>query len=136
MARPEIPIDWNKVEYLLKAGCMGTEVAAKFAMHPQTFYNRVVQHYGCTNYTEFLQEMRTEGDADIRAKQYEKALGLTETGDNTLLIWLGKNRLGQKNEDKISISEDGLKALEKSMEILNHLQSRADPKIEKEIQSD
>lgn len=135
MSRPEKEIDWDRVDYMLKCGAIGTEIAASFYIHPDTFYKRVEQKYGM-GFTAYQQQRCAEGDASIRMKQYEKAMGLTDTGDNTLLIWLGKNRLGQKNEDKISISEDGLKALEKSMEILNHLQSKADPKIEKEITSE
>lgn len=131
MSRPELTVDWEKVDYMLKCGCLGSEVAATFAMHPDTLYRKINERYGMT-FTAYQQEMRCIGDYALRQKQYEKAL----EGDNTLLIWLGKNRLGQKNEDKISISEDGLKALEKSMEILNHLQSKADPKVEKEITSE
>lgn len=135
MSRPELSVDWEKVDYMLKCGALGSEIAAAFHMHPDTLYRKINDRYGVT-FTAYQQERRAEGDYSLRQKQYEKAMGLTETGDNTLLIWLGKNRLGQKNEDKISISEDGLKALEKSMEILNHLQSKADPKVEKEITSE
>ncbi len=92
MSRPEKPIDWAKVDQLLMAGCLGTEIAAHFDMHPRTFYDRVEEKYGVT-FTAYCSEKRCKGDSILRAKQFEKAL--SNQGDNTMLIWLGKQRLGQ-----------------------------------------
>lgn len=124
MSRPEIPIDWEKVDHLLKAGCLGTELAATFAMHPDTFYRRVTEKHGM-GFTDFMQQRRADGDAAIRARQYEKALGTTDVGDNTMLIWLGKNRLGQRNEDKLSIvTQEQQTTLDKTMDMVDYLQSQ------------
>ena len=90
--RPNIPIDWKKVDYFLEGGCLGTEIAAYFAMHPNTFYDRVLEHTGLS-FTEYSQQKRSKGDGLLRLKQCEKAL----KGDNTMLLWLGKNRLGQRD---------------------------------------
>lgn len=108
MSRPEIPIDWRKVDELLIAGCSGVEVAAYFAMHPQTFYDRVSAQYK-VGFTEYLQEKRSKGDSLLRAKQYAKAMGFCKDGDNTMLVWLGKNRLEQREPEAktISIPNDG-----------------------------
>ena len=93
--RPGIPIDWDKVDELLIAGCMGTEVAAYFGMAASTFYGRVEEKFDC-NFTHYSSEKKSKGESILRAHQYAKALGLTDKGDNTLLIWLGKTRLLQK----------------------------------------
>lgn len=120
MSRPEIPIDWDKVDHLLKAGCLGTEVAAVFGMHCETFYDRVVKKHGI-GFTEFMQQKRSSGDSVIRSKQYEKAL----EGSETMLIWLGKNRLGQRNEDKLSLVTDEQKAkLDNTMDMVDYLQKK------------
>lgn len=122
--RPEKEIDWDKVDHLLRAGCLGTEVAATFGMHPNTFYTRVQQEYNCI-FSEYLQQKRADGDAAIRARQYEKALGLNDIGDNSLLIWLGKNRLGQRNEDKLSIvTQEQQNTLDKTMDMVDFLQQK------------
>jgi hypothetical protein len=92
--RPVKPIDWRKVDDLLLAGCTGAEVAAFFDMHPQTFYDRAAAQYG-TSFTAYSQSKKQNGEAILRAHQYAKALGMTKEGDNTLLIWLGKQRLNQ-----------------------------------------
>ena len=94
MARTEAPIDWNKVDELLEAGCPGTEVAACLGIHANTLYDRIEKKYNC-NYRDYLYQKRAKGDHLIRQQQYNKALGLTDKGDNTLLIWLGKCRLKQ-----------------------------------------
>lgn len=96
MSRPEKPIDWKKVDDFLIAGCLGNEVAAYFDMHPNTFYDRVVSKYNMS-FTEYQSSKRSHGEALLRAVQYAKAIGTTKDGDNTMLIWLGKNRLGQKD---------------------------------------
>jgi AraC-like DNA-binding protein len=100
MARPELFIDWKKVDELMMAGCMGTEIAAYFAMHPNTFYRRVEEQYSIS-FSEYIQEKRSKGESLLRAHQYAKALGLTDKGDNTLLIWLGKTRLNQKEPETL-----------------------------------
>ena len=94
MSRPEKPIDWKRVDLLLMAGCLGTEIASNFDMHPDTLYKRIEQEYGM-GFTAYSSSKKQQGDSILRAKQYEKAL----EKDNTMLIWLGKNRLGQKEHD-------------------------------------
>lgn len=94
MSRPEIPVDWEQVERLMEAGCMGTEVAAYFGMHPETFYGRVEKKYKL-GFTEFMSIKRQKGDSILKAVQFKKAA----KGDNTMLVWLGKTRLKQREVD-------------------------------------
>ena len=97
--RPDSQIDWKKVDDLLVSGCPGTEIAGHFGIHPDTLYKQVEAKYE-TNFSAYLREKRGKGDAMIRAHQFAKALGITEKGDNTLLIWLGKCRLKQTEHDE------------------------------------
>ena len=92
-------IDWDQVDDLLTAGCKGTEVAAFLGIHPDTFYGRVESKYGL-GFSAYLQQKRSKGDALIRAQQFAKSIGLTKKGDNMMLIWLGKNRLEQNDNDQ------------------------------------
>lgn len=104
MSRPEKPIDWKLVDELLIAGCMGTEIAPHFDMHYETLYRRVEEKFGI-GFTEYSRQKRAQGDACLRKVQYDKAMG----GDNTLLVWLGKNRLAQKeSHQEVSISAETL----------------------------
>lgn len=99
MSRPEKPIDWNLVDNLLMANCHGTEIAAHFDMHPKTFYAKVEDKFKMT-FTEYSLEKKQKGDSILRAKQYEKAV----KGDNVMLVWLGKNRLGQKDHHEAPLA--------------------------------
>jgi hypothetical protein len=55
--------------------------------------------------------------------QYQKAIGLTKKGDNTLLIFLGKQRLGQRdNPQEKTVSEDVMKAFELLMSQIEEAQ--------------
>ena len=90
----EIPIDFEVVDSLLEAGCSGEEIASHFGIHADTLYNRVNNNFG-KMWTAYSAEKKIKGCNLLRAKQYAKALGRCEDGDNTLLIWLGKTRLKQ-----------------------------------------
>jgi hypothetical protein len=92
----EAEIDWKKVDDLLIAGCMGTEIAGYFGIHEDTLYNRVVKKYGVA-FSAYSHKKKSKGESILRAHQYAKALGITDKGDNTLLIWLGKQRLNQRD---------------------------------------
>lgn len=91
------PVDWKIVDELLEAGCMGTEIAPRLGICAETLYLRC-QADKNKHFTVYAQEKRACGDVLLKKKQFDKALGIDTTGDNTLLIWLGKTRLGQKED--------------------------------------
>src|SRR5580693_9108899 len=95
MNRPLIDIPWDKVDDLLRAGCTGVQCAAMCGMHPETFYHRVEQEKQI-GFTQYAANKKAEGVSLIQYQQYMKALGITKKGDNTMLVWLGKNLCGQK----------------------------------------
>ncbi len=123
--RPLKPIDWRKVDELLVVGCPGTEVAANFDMHPDTFYNRLEKEKGIS-FTEYSLEKKQIGKSRLRSQQYSKAIGETKEGDNTLLIWLGKQDLGQcENPKDMSVSTSIEKNFAALMEQIDKLQEKA-----------
>jgi len=130
MARPEKEIDWEKVDYYLMAGCSGAEIASHFCLSPDTLYDRTCAKYG-KNFSSYSHELRQKGDSLIRAKQFDKAI----KGDNVMLVWLGKNRMGQKEtHENTNVPND--KALDnllielKSLkENFNAIKSQADSKF-------
>lgn len=119
--RPEKPIDWEKVDELLMAGCTGTEIAPHFDIHPVNFYPRFEKKFNM-KFTEYCGLKRSHGDSLLRQKQFEKALA----GDNTLLIWLGKNRLGQREND-LNIQSAALdELLKQNQAFINHVKENQD----------
>ncbi len=106
VGRPRIEIDWDEVDQLMMAGCFGTEIASVYGMHADTFYRRIEEKYN-VSFTAYLTEKHASGASLLRKQQYLKALGKTEEGDNTLLIWLGKTRLKQvehKEKEEINLT--------------------------------
>lgn len=93
----EKPIDWDKVDKMLEADCSGREIAAYFCIHPDTLYNRAAERYE-QPFSEYSHKMKLKGDTLIRQKQLDKAMDAA--GDNTMLIWLGKQRLDQRDKPK------------------------------------
>ena len=104
--RPQIPIDWKMVDKLLESGCIGTDIAGSLGCHPQTFYDRCWKENGVT-FTEYASQRRSSGDNLLRAAQMQVAL----QGNTSMLIWLGKNRLSQKDDPVQDVAFNGTLAV-------------------------
>lgn len=98
--RPKAIIDWDLVNDLLIAGCSGAEIAGELGLYPNTIYDRCEKDHGLP-FSEYSQQFYSKGNAILRRHQFLKSIGKTDVGDNTLLIWLGKTRLKQKEEQNI-----------------------------------
>jgi hypothetical protein len=126
MTRPQIPVNWDRVDELIESGCPGTEIAGYFGMHPETFYDRVVDKYKI-GFTEFASKRKSKGDALIREAQFNKAI---KKMDNTMLIWLGKQRLGQKeNPSEMQISPEAMTQFVALMSQLSGLQNKKEDQV-------
>jgi len=106
--RPEKPIDWVQFEKLCAMFCTHEEICAWFQITPKTLETRCKKQYGQTFYKVY-KEKSAMGKASLRRKQMELAM----RGDKTMLIWLGKNNLGQVDsiEHRIALEEQKVKAL-------------------------
>lgn len=122
IGRPKAEIDWNRANELLIAGCSGNEIAGYFGIDKQTIYKRCVIDNGM-DFTQYAYQFYSKGETIIREAQFKKV----KEGDNSMLIWLGKNRLKQrdKEEDRpsntqytIKVDRDGI-ATGVSTEILS-----------------
>lgn len=102
--RPHKPIDWEEVKNMLLVGCTGSEIASCLNMHPNTFYDRVILEQGM-HFTDFAQIHFERGNRMLRAVQFECAV---KKKDRAMMIFLGKNRLGQtdKVEQKIETTQE------------------------------
>lgn len=103
--RPKSDLNWPEINQLLVAGCSGVEVAGYVGVSKETIYDRCLIDNG-VGFSEYSQKMKAKGESLLRAHQFAKALGKTEKGDNTLLIWLGKQRLDQRDKPKSEEVED------------------------------
>lgn len=120
MSRPEKKIDWEIVDELLAAGSHGTDVAAFLGIHPDTFYKRVEKEFRM-GFSDYSSQKKSLGDALIRLTQYKKAIGISKKGDNMMLIWLGKQRLNQKeNPGELEVSKE---TNERYLEVIHQITS-------------
>lgn len=117
------PIDWEKVDQFLMAGCTGVEVAAYFDMHPDTFYIRCQKEQG-VGFTEYCQQKRSKGDNLLKNAQYKNALG----GNTSMQIWLGKQRLGQKEPKNEDVNVLDLRQLALALKNIEGLPDSEEPK--------
>lgn len=115
-------VDWEFADKMLEAGCTGKEIAAYFDMHHETFYDRVMVEKGVV-FTEYQAQKRCKGDLSLRSVQYNVAV---KDKDKSMLIWLGKQRLGQKEPE----STINVKARSAAEEYISMMKEKADKKEE------
>jgi hypothetical protein len=103
MARPKAKIDWDEAGEMISAGCDGVQVAAYFGIHPDTLYMACEKELKM-GFSAYLQTKRATGDAMLLKTQFELAL---KEKDRTMLVWLGKQRLGQREKQDTDITSGG-----------------------------
>jgi hypothetical protein len=94
-------INWETIDGMLIAGCNGTQCAAAIGIHPETLYNRCKDERGM-GFSDYSQAKRAHGDGLLHAAQFQKAY---KDKNPTMLIWLGKQRLNQKENDQLTDAE-------------------------------
>lgn len=89
--RPKIEIDTTMLANYASIGCTDEEMATLLGCSSDTLVN---------NFSEIIEEGRSRLNMSLRRSQVKKALA----GDNSMLIWLGKNRLGQRDRTDLNMS--------------------------------
>ena len=82
-------IDTHQIEQLAGFGCSNTEMASFFGCSPDLLEK---------SYSEYLSKGRDSGK--IRLRQYQWASA--KKGNVAMLIWLGKQLLGQTDKQEVS----------------------------------
>jgi len=96
--RPKKEIDWNLVDSLCGIHCTGDEIASVLSVHYDTLNNRCKEKHG-VNFSEYYKKASANGKISLRREQYKVAM----KGNVSMLIWLGKNILGQKDAPEQNI---------------------------------
>jgi hypothetical protein len=84
MARPKKVINEDQLRKLAAIQCSYSEMAAVLGVDESTLTRRFAQ---------VIKEGREQGKMSLKRKQYEVAMG----GNTAMLIWLGKQILGQRD---------------------------------------
>lgn len=102
MARPLKEINWEVVEKLIECDCSGIEIASKFRIKDDTFYQRFRDEYGCS-FQDYRGKARESGIADIKAMLQAKAVNNSAPGNATLLMFLARCRVGMKEPETVHL---------------------------------
>lgn len=102
MGRPKIDIDFELVDNLIKIFCTGEEIASVLGVHYDTLYNRVKEEFDMT-FSDYIKSKQGEGKASLRRMQWKKA----QAGNSTMLVWLGKQYLGQTDKQELTGKDGG-----------------------------
>lgn len=97
MARPKKEIDYSVVEKLAMMQCTQEEMASFLGISLRTF----TRDEKCM---ELYEKGKLDGRITLRRAQFQKA----SSGNTTMLIWLGKQYLNQK--DKVENEDNQLLA--------------------------
>ncbi len=95
MARPKKSINWDQVEQRMESGSPAKEIAGALHINIDTFYDRFKEEFG-SSFSDYSDHFHSGGKSNLRYKQYSKAM----EGSVQMLIWLGKNWLGQKDKEE------------------------------------
>lgn len=116
--RPLIPIDWDKVDEWLESGCKGTEIAPRLGVSTDTLYNRTASEKR-VSFSEYAHEKKSKGDGILRHTQFKSAI----KGNITMQIWLGKQRLDQKeNPGMVSVPAEYAEVFVQTMNAIKQRQ--------------
>ena len=107
MARPRKPIDLNEFEKLCGLQCTKMEIQGRLDVSDKTLDKWVKETYG-VSFSVVFEQKRVTGKVSIRRKQYEVA----QKGNVTMLIWLGKQYLGQKDKQETDLGDNAKQIFE------------------------
>ena len=99
VGRPRKVIDEKLLYDLAKIQCTPAEMSAILGVHVDTLRD---------NYSNIIAKGKEDGKASLRRMQYVTAM----KGNVTMLIWLGKQLLGQKEPER-EISKDAVEDVRK-----------------------
>ena len=112
--RPKTEINWTQFDMLCTLHCTQVEIAGFFDCTVDTIQNHCKKKWKM-GFSEYYDKKSSAGKIALRRKQMELA-GLTEgtkhrPGDKTMLIWLGKNMIGQKDRHETDLSDKTVESL-------------------------
>ena len=95
--RPRIEIDMELLANMVGIQCTAAECAGVLNVSEDTLDRRLKEETG-EGFAEFYKKHSVDGKVSLRRAQFKAA---TEQLNPTMLIWLGKQMLGQKDVSRV-----------------------------------
>ena len=97
---PKKEVDYPMLDKMCAIHCTGEECAAMLDMDYDTLNNRLKDD-GNLGFSDYFTKKSANGKMSLRRRQYTAAV---TDGNPTMMIWLGKQWLGQKEPEKADSS--------------------------------
>jgi len=97
---PRKPFDWSKLDAILQYGAKLTDAADIMDVHPDTLSKKIKATHKMS-YPEYRDKKMSKVRVGLAQKQVEVAMA----GNVSMLIWLGKNWLGQSDTPPLKDEE-------------------------------
>lgn len=99
MGRPPIRVDWEKFEFACRLLATMAEICGLLKISEAALQRKIKEKYGDT-FEGTLKRLSGEAKVSLRRKQMQVAM----EGNVSMLIWLGKNILDQKDAPMVDTS--------------------------------
>jgi len=100
--RPKIAIDYKKLDTMCAMQCTGEECASILDVSYEHLNNQLKKD-GNGGFLDYFKQKSANGKMSLRRKQFEVA----NNGNPTMLIWLGKQWLGQLEKPESADDDTG-----------------------------
>lgn len=98
--------DFDKLVNMVRIQCTQDEICGIFNVTDKTL-NEALRRRGEPGFSDFYKKHQDEGKASLRRAQWKAA----QDGNATMLVWLGKQMLGQRDkmdfEGSVNVSISG-----------------------------
>lgn len=94
--------DFAKLVNMIRIQCTQEEICNIFGVTHKTL-NEALRRHGESGFSQLYKKHQNEGRASLRRSQWKAA---TEKLNPTMLVWLGKQMLGQRDQIDLGGSED------------------------------
>lgn len=122
VGRPKTKIVKEEFEKLCSMQCTLAEIAGWFNCSEDTIENWCKAEYG-ENFSDVLKKKSCKGKISLRRYQFQSA----EAGNVSMQIWLGKQYLGQKEYQEVTVdSKDSDETIRKMDEYFKNCNRKSD----------
>jgi len=97
--KPTYEIDWKIFELALQAGFEQKKIALAFQIDADTLNRKTKKRYNGKGFKQLADSFCCKGEMYLTIAQYQKALDDKLKYNTSMLMHLGKVRLGQKEHD-------------------------------------
>lgn len=126
--RPRKPIDWEIVKGMLFVLATQQEISAYVGVAIETLHTRCKKELGIS-FTELSEQKRQETKIQLRKAQLAVALDPKHRSHGTMLIWLGKQYLGQREKQQLMGKNNGPIQVEHAERLMS------DEQLERELRA-